>query len=104
MCAVSSQISMNEHSSKTDKFLRKALDTMFKAVGFQGFDEEFVKQDAWYSRREWTAEQREEFRKWFVSSARKDLKWAKRTAEREFSFFDLMWGWRDMSSNSDNPK
>lgn len=68
---------------------------MYKAVGLSGFDEQFAKQEQWYSKRTWTTRQREEFRKWFVVNARKDLRWPKYVAEREFALFDLMWGWRE---------
>lgn len=100
---VSSVAAMGTSSNKTEKFFHKAIDTMFRAVGFDGFSEEFVKQDHWYSRREWTLRQRNDFRDWFVAAARKDLKWTKRTAENEFSFFDLMWGWRQKEDGPAQP-
>ncbi len=81
--------------SKTEAFFKKALDAMFKAVGFDGFDPDFARQENWYAKREWSRQQREDFRKWFVASARRDMKWSIRTAEQEFSLFDLMWGWKD---------
>jgi len=81
--------------SKTNKFFTNAINEMFKAVGFDGFDSEFAKQDGWYSKRAWTSEQRNKFKDWFIQSAKKDLRWSKRLAEREFAFFDFMWGWKD---------
>lgn len=85
---------MKAKPDKTAAFYRKALDVMFKAVGFRGFDPDFATQQDWYCQKEWTEEQREEFRKWFVVNARKDLGWGKRLSEREFPLFDLMWGWK----------
>lgn len=83
------------NAAKTKAFFSKALDTMFKVVGFDGYDPAFAQQEGWYGRREWSREQREGFRKWFVANARKDLKWSEKLAEREFGLFDLMWGWRE---------
>lgn len=91
------------NSPKTKAFFKKSLDAMFKVVGFDGFDPAFAQQDGWYGKREWTREQREDFRKWFVACARKDLKWSGRDAEREFGLFDLMWGWRE-SREKGEPK
>jgi|688.fasta_scaffold856564_2 hypothetical protein len=88
-------------SPKTAAFFRKALDAMFQSVGFDGFDPEFARQENWYAKRAWSRRQREDFRNWFVSSARKDLKWSERVAEREFGLFDLMWGWRDAREDGD---
>lgn len=93
---------MKNADEKIGSFFKKALDVMFRAVGFSGFDEDFAKQKDWYSRREWSAQQREDFRKWFVVNAKKDLRWPKRVAEKEFSFFDLMWGWREREGNHES--
>jgi len=90
-------------SEKTVLFFRKALDAMFQAVGFKGFDAEFAARQDWYSRHEWTGQQKEDFRKWFVANSRKDLKWNRAVAEREFALFDLMWGWRDARRDSSKP-
>jgi hypothetical protein len=90
---------MKTTTGKTEGFFREAIDTMFKVVGFSGFDKEFAKQSDWYSRRAWTPEQRDNFRRWFIASSRKELKWTKCVAEREFYCFDLMWGWREIESD-----
>jgi len=82
-------------SNKYDKFTRKALDKMFTYVGFEGFNEEFTKQhEDWYQRKTWTMEQSADFKKWFITETKKDLKFNKHMAEREFSWFDLKWGWK----------
>jgi len=83
-----------ERQNKIDRFIDAALDKMFQAVGFEGFDEEFVKQDNWYMLREWTSEQQDEYRSWFISECRKKLRMRKGQAEREFGFFLLSWGWK----------
>lgn len=82
--------------NKIDKFLQKSLDKMFQCVGFASFDKEFVKQDNWYSLREWDTQQAEGFKQWFLKECRKDLKCTKRTAEKEYSWFNLKWGWKEV--------
>lgn len=89
---------MKSKQSKIDKFVYKALDRMFSMVGFDGFDESFTKQDDWYSKKSWSADDQDKFREWFIMTARKDLKWNKKCAEREFSWFNLMWGWKCVDS------
>lgn len=86
---------MKTPSNRIEKFFQKALDVMFRSVGFDGFDEEFSKKSDWYARREWTPQQKDDFRNWFISSSRKDLKWSKQLADKEFALFDLIWGWRE---------
>jgi hypothetical protein len=82
-------------SNKYDKFTRKALDKMFTYVGFEGFNEEFTKQhEDWYQRKTWTMEQSADFKQWFITETKKDLKFNKSMAEKEFSWFDLKWGWK----------
>ena len=82
-------------SNKYDKFVKKALDKMFTYVGFDSFNEEFTKQhEDWYSQKTWTMEQSADFKKWFITETKKDLKFNKSMAEKEFSWFDLKWGWK----------
>lgn len=80
-------------SKKTDDFIKNALNKMFQFVGFEGFDQNFVKQEEWYSLKSWTEEERETFRTWFLLEAKTKMQWSKKTAEREFAYYDLMWGW-----------
>ena len=82
-------------SNKYEKFTKKALDKMFTYVGFEGFNEEFTKQyEDWYQQKTWTMEQSADFKRWFITETKKDLKFNKNMAEREFSWFDLKWGWK----------
>lgn len=85
---------MAAKADKLQTFLKKALNSMFQSVGFSSFDPEFARRPDWYCRKQWTEKERQEFRKWFVASGRKDLGWSKGVAEREFALFDLMWGWK----------
>jgi hypothetical protein len=81
-------------SNKYDKFVTKALDKMFTYVGFEGLDKEFTKQEDWYMQKTWTQEQSDDFKQWFITEAKKDLKFNRTMAEKEYSWFDLMWGWK----------
>lgn len=84
---------------KIDKFLEKALDKMFQAVGFEKWDREFTDNNKeWYSLRTWDSEQVEIYKKWFLTEIRKDLKLNKQQAEKEWSWFFLMWGWKEQAS------
>jgi len=90
---------------KTDKFLDTALDKMFQAVGFTGFDKKFTEQKDWFRQKTWQPEQEAAFRDWFIAAARKQLRWSKRLAEEEFSWFNFMWGWKlDEKVSSKNNK
>jgi len=80
-------------TAKYDQFFGQAINKMFMSVGFPSFDEEFSKQDKWYTLRTWTETQESEFRAWFLKKAQTDLNWSKRTAEKEYSYFNLMYGW-----------
>jgi hypothetical protein len=79
---------------KLDIFIQKALNEMFRVVGFDKFDEEFVKQPDWYSKKTWNSETERAFRDWFIKAAKKDLKLTEAAAEKEFSWFNFKWGWK----------
>ena len=81
---------------KLDKFVPKVLDRMFRKVGFKKFDKEFIElyKDDWYTRRTWTNDQEEEFHKYFVKTAIKDLGVPKKWAEEQFGWFNLNYGWK----------
>jgi hypothetical protein len=81
-------------SNKYDKFVTKALDKMFTYAGFEGLDKEFTKQEDWYMQKTWTQEQSDDFKQWFITEAKKDLKFNRTMAEKEYSWFGLMWGWK----------
>lgn len=81
--------------NKYDKFLKKALDKMFTYVGFTSFDEQFTKENQdWYDKKEWSENQNNEFKQWFISNGMKDLKFSKKAIEKEYSWFILKWGWK----------
>lgn len=76
-----------------EKLFNTAMDRMFMAVGFDGFDENFVKQDHWYTKKTWTIEQESEYRQWLINECRTKLRMRKKAAELEAGYFLLMWGW-----------
>ena len=82
-------------ANKFDKFVKKALDKMFTYVGFDSFNEQFVSShNDWYNQKSWTQEQSNDFKKWFLVEAKKDLKFNKTMSEKEYSWFNLKWGWK----------
>jgi len=80
--------------NKVDTFITEALDEMFKRVGFEGFDKEFTNQEEWYTKRSWTEAECEDFKKWFSARYAKVFRSNKKIGEKEFAWFNLMWGWK----------
>lgn len=80
--------------TKIDKFFAEVSDSLFQAVGFNKFDENFVKQDGWYTKRTWTSDQQDNFKRCFIAKAKKDLKLNRKRAELEYQWFNLNYGWR----------
>lgn len=83
------------NDSKINRFLEKALNKMFQAVGMEKWDKEFTKQSEWYSLKTWSANDAEVYKKWFLTEIKKDLKLNKTQAEKEWGWFYLMWGWKE---------
>lgn len=81
-------------NSKTDKFVFKALDKMFSYVGFEKYDPEFTKQENWYTLKTWSNDQEEDFKKWFIKEYKKGFRATNQEAEKNWSWFNLMWGWK----------
>lgn len=89
---------MNKTLSTT-QFLDKAFNKLFQSVGFESWDKEFSKRQDWYLQKTWTKEQSDEFKRWFTEEIKKDLKLKKHQAEKEWAYFDLMWGWKESNEN-----
>jgi len=85
---------------KQDKTVKELLVEMFRRVGLEVSSYAEVEEwagangDEWYRKRTWTDAQEQEFKKWAVDKMRKAFKCTKKTAEAEYSWFNLMWGWR----------
>lgn len=84
----------NPKLNKYDKFILEALDKMFISVGFDGFDEDFVKQEKWYLLRTWTKEKEDEYKDWFINAYRTKFRKSRAAAEFEARYFLFMWGWK----------
>jgi hypothetical protein len=81
---------------KENEFLEKALDKMFQMVGFDGWDREFTKQPDWFTQKSWPEKDIKNYKSWFLKEIKKDLKLNKQLAEKEWSYFFLMWGWKQV--------
>ena len=79
---------------KRDEFYERALDEMFKRVGFEGYDEEFAQQPYWYTLREWTLEEDVAFTKWFIEEYRKTFRAPKYIAKGAAGMFVFNYGWK----------
>lgn len=84
---------------KITKFMEKALDKMFQSVGMEKWDKSFTDQPEWYSLKTWTPEQSNEFKAWFLAQIKKDLKINKPSAEKEWNWFNLKWGWKEQQAS-----
>lgn len=79
---------------RENEFLEKALDKMFQMVGFDKWDRDFTKQLDWFTQKTWSENDIKNYKSWFLKEIKKDLKLNKQSAEKEWSYFFLMWGWR----------
>jgi len=84
----------------TQDFLDKAFNKLFQSVGFESWDKEFSKREDWYMQKTWTTDQSEDYKKWFLTEIKKDLKLKKDRAEKEWQWFNLMWGWREQNNEN----
>ena len=78
--------------NKIDKFILEAVQQLFKTIG-EKYTPEFVLDKTWFQKKQWDVQQEKKFKKWFISTARKRLGWNKTLSEKEYSWFNLMWGW-----------
>jgi len=79
--------------TKIDKFLIKVLKKQFSLVKLK-YSAEFVKKKEWYLKKSWNEETEKKFKDYFIAAARKDLKWSKRLANKEYLWFNLNYGWK----------
>lgn len=89
--------------NKEEKFITKAKDQLFRAVGFDGFDQSFVDKFPynWYRQKTWTEQQEQEFKKWFIVEYMKTFRHSKKYAQSEASWFLFSYGWK-MKENTVN--
>ena len=69
------------------------LKEMFLRVGEDYPNKELTNNKDWYNMRSWTIEEESKFRDWMVGYLRKKLRWTKKIAVKEVSFFLLQYGW-----------
>jgi len=85
------------NNKKTDKFIEKALKKMFQAVGAQKeYSMDYCKKKDWYMNYTWNGKQIADYKKWFVKNAVKDLELTDKGAEKEWGYFFLQWGWKQI--------
>jgi hypothetical protein len=76
----------------TGRFFNKILTKMFKIVGAT-YIKEFITQEDWYLKYSWDTKQENEFKEYFIKEYQKFFKSNKKTAVKEFEWFNLDCGW-----------
>ena len=79
---------------KLDVFYLKALDEMFRRVGFDGYEKEFTEQPFWFTMREWSSEEDVSFTKWFIDEYSKTFREPKYKAKEVAGWFIFNYGWK----------
>jgi len=79
---------------KVNEVVKECLSEMFSRVGRVYCYEDHPLKDNWWATSTWTEEEEADFKVWMIAHLRKRLRWTKRTAEKEFSYFNLMCGWK----------
>ena len=78
---------------KINKVMDLCFEEMFSRVGEKYPNKELTDKPDWYTLHSWTDEQQNDFKKWMVSFLTKEMRWIKKTAEKEAGFFILNYGW-----------
>jgi len=76
------------------QIVTNCLKKMFRVVGLRYPCPEFTDQDDWWTKKTWTAKQEANFKKWMKIYLMKHMHLSARAADREISWFNLMWGWK----------
>jgi hypothetical protein len=73
-----------------------ALSAVHKQLEIAGVDKSVLEtdHDSWFSNNTITEEQHAVWKAWFIGEARRIFHMTKKSAEKEFSFFDLGYGLR----------
>jgi hypothetical protein len=83
---------MKTREQKTEQLLRDSINKMMEIAGHKERYDDLLEKENWFTEFTMTPEQEDEWNAWFVSEAKKRMKWPKRTAQREFSYLNLMYG------------
>jgi len=51
-----------------------------------------IEGELWCTYYTWTDEESNKFEEWAIDTLRKDMKWSKEKAEKEYGWFNLMYG------------
>ena len=79
--------------TQREEFTMRAI---LKQLELAGVDPSVLTEDKeWYSNNTISQEKADEWKQWFIAEARKTFKMPKKTAEKEFSWFNLSYGLRD---------
>ena len=90
---------------RVEKAFEFCLKEMFLRVGEIYPNKDLTNDPDWYMLREWSEQEQDDFEKWMIIYLRKALKWTKKMAYKEASFFILMYGWKtDRSLNIETIK
>lgn len=84
----------NRIEDRVDKLLNAVFTRMFKIVGLKFSRKTSFDNKEWYLKKSLTKEQEEEFKKFFVKEHIKCFKSGARSAEKDFSWFNLSYGWK----------
>lgn len=85
---------VNKRNEKIKQFFDDAFTKMFQIVGYETFDPAFINQPFWYTKHEWTTEQEELFKKWFIDEYKTRFRKSKRYATDECQWFVFNYGWK----------
>lgn len=78
---------------KRRKAMIDILNQMFVIAGHQVTYEDIKdRTDDWYTQWTMTTAQAEEWKQWSIAYLRKELKFTKKRAENEMTWFNLQWG------------
>jgi|694.fasta_scaffold00478_11 hypothetical protein len=80
---------------KKEKLVKELINKMLEkhAVNYDDIKEnQKIGDIEWFMYYTWTQEEYEIFKKWAIPLIKKTLRITKEGAEKEFSWFDLMWG------------
>jgi hypothetical protein len=71
-------------------------DAIYKQFEIANVDRSVLETDKekWFQNNTMTMAQREEWKAWFIAEVKRIFRFNKKYAEREFAYFDLMWGLR----------
>jgi hypothetical protein len=83
-------------SAKLDQFLLEAIDRMFHMSGLGGFDPKFCKNRNWRSMGSWSSKKLNQFRDWFLETAKDRMGWSEKVARQELAYFEMTQCWLDV--------